>query len=124
MDRNEVLVAIVDDEESIRKALLRLFRLSSYRAEAFSSASDFLDSLSEQIPDCVILDLQMPGMTGVDLLRQIQHWKRPLPIIVITAHDAQSTHDECRLLGIRHYLRKPIDGKVLLEHVRNAVGIP
>lgn len=122
MEQSEALVAIVDDEEPIRKALLRLCRLNGYRAEAFCSATDFLDSLSVQIPDCVILDLHMPGTSGVELLRLIQKWQSPPPIIVITAHDEQHTRGECESLGTKHYLTKPIDGEMLLEHVRNVLA--
>jgi FixJ family two-component response regulator len=119
MDRSDALVAIVDDEQSIRRALLRLFRLDGFSAKAFSSAADFLDSLSERTPDCVILDLHMPGMTGVQLLRRIRTLERPPPVIVITAHGEHHTRDECRLLGARDYLLKPIDSKALLQCVQD-----
>jgi FixJ family two-component response regulator len=121
MIRSEALVAIVDDEESIRKALLRLFRLNSFRAEAFSSAADLLDSLSDRTPDCIVLDLHMPRMTGVELLRRLGTLERPPPVIVITAHDEPHVRDECRRLGTRHYLLKPIDSNRLLDSVRDVV---
>jgi FixJ family two-component response regulator len=124
MEQSEPRVAIVDDDKSIRKALLRLFHQNGYRAEAFSSAADFLDSVSAQTPDCVILDIRMPVTTGLELLRQMQKWQSSPPVIVITAHDDQQTRDACKSLGTKHYLIKPIDGKILLEHVRNAVGVP
>ena len=121
MDRREALVAIVDDEESIRRALLRLFRLNRFRTEAFSSAAAFLDSLSDRTPDCLVLDLHMPGITGLDLLRLLRGFAQPPPVIVITAHDKPHVRDECRRLGTRHYLNKPIDSKILLQHVRDVL---
>ena len=71
MDSYSPLIAIVDDEASICRALLRLLRVSNYRAEAFSSPLLFLESLAERVPDCVVLDLQMPVMTGVELQQQL-----------------------------------------------------
>jgi FixJ family two-component response regulator len=121
MIRDKALVAIVDDEESIRKALLRLFRLNSFRAEAFSSAADFLKSLSDRTPDCIVLDLHMPRMTGIELLRHLAGLERPPPVIVVTAHDEPHVRAESLRLGTRHYLLKPIDSDRLLESVRDVV---
>jgi FixJ family two-component response regulator len=121
MDRGAALVAIVDDEESIRRALLRLFRLNGFRTEAFRSAADFLDSLSDRTPNCLVLDLHMPGMTGVELLRRLRQIARPPPVIVITAHDTPHLHDECRRLGTKHYLHKPLDSNKLLQNVRDVL---
>ena len=122
MDGATVRIAIVDDEESIRKALTRLFRFADYRAEAFVSAADFLASLSERTPDCVVVDLQMPGMTGLELLKHLSRLPTPPPVIVITADDAQRTRDECKALGTKHYLRKPVDSAALLASVRDVLG--
>lgn len=123
MGRATVHVAVVDDEESMRKALLRLFRLADYRAEAFESAADFLASLSERRPDCIVLDLQMSEMTGLELLEHMSRMTNPPPVIVISADDAQRTQDECRTLGTKHYLRKPIDCATLLASVRDILGV-
>ena len=71
MEAQPSLVAIVDDDARVRKALLRLFRFASYRAEAFRTAEAFLRSLSVQVPSCVVLDVHLPGMTGVELLRRL-----------------------------------------------------
>lgn len=119
-----VRIAIVDDEESVRKALTRLFRFADYGAEGFVSATDFLTSLSERTPDCVVLDLQMPGMTGLELLKLISKMPTPPPVIVITADDAKRTQDECKALGTKHYLRKPVDCATLLASVRDVLGTP
>ncbi len=122
MGKRAVHIAIVDDEDSVRKALLRLFRLAKYRAEAFASGGDFLESLSRRIPDCVVLDIQMPGMAGLELLEHLSRMAYPPPVIVITADPTQRTRDECRALGTKHYLRKPVESAILLGFVRETVG--
>jgi FixJ family two-component response regulator len=122
MTENSALVAVVDDEESIRKALVRLLRFAEFEAIAFTSASDLLESLAVQTPDCVILDLHMPGMTGVELLRRFSTLEHAPPVIVITANDESRTREECFALGVRRYLRKPIERADLLESVRSAIG--
>jgi CheY-like chemotaxis protein len=121
MDGNAPLVVVVDDEPSICRALLRLLRLSSYRAEAFTSPVLFLESLTEQLPDCVVIDLQMPAMTGVELQQRLLHLEKPPPVIIITAHDEPKTRDRCLALGAFRYLRKPIEGDLLMEAIRHAV---
>jgi FixJ family two-component response regulator len=121
-ERNPV-VAVVDDEASIRKALVRLLRLSDFDTVAFDSAVDFLASLDEQKVDCVILDLQMPRMTGVELLRRFVELEDAPPVIVVTANDEPRTRDECVALGAKNYLPKPIDRVALMASVRSAIGL-
>ncbi len=112
-------VAIVDDQESVRKALLRLFRLELFHAEAFSSATALLESLeTSPPPDCVVLDLQMPGMTGLDLLRHFATIENAPPVVVLTAAHALRAEQECRSLGVRYYLAKPVDLQRLVDSVR------
>lgn len=121
MDGETPLVAIVDDEGSVRRALLRLLRSASYRAEAFASGAAFLESLSVRVPDCLILDLQMPAMTGLDLQQRLRELDYRLPVIVITAHDDAERRNRCLAMGASHYLRKPLEGDELLSAVDSAV---
>ena len=122
MDSTAPLIAIVDDEVSICRALLRLLRVANYRAEAFNSPLLFLESLTERVPDCVVLDLQMPMMTGVELQQHLLQLDDPPPVIIITAHDEPKTRERCLALGAVRYLRKPIEGDVLIESIEEAVG--
>jgi FixJ family two-component response regulator len=122
MENNAPLIAIVDDETSICRALLRLLRVSHYRAESFSSPIAFLESLSEHVPDCVVLDLQMPMMTGVELQQHLLQIDDPPPVIIITAHDEPKTRERCLALGAVRYLRKPIEGEVLIDAIEEAVA--
>ena len=122
-------IAIVDDDDSLRLSLVRLFRSAGYSVEAFASAIDLLSSLSQWRPDCVILDLQLPGMTGDELLRRLSVFANPPPVVVITGNDDDCLRDECIALGARRYLRKPLDSDALLEAARElaepaAVGAP
>jgi FixJ family two-component response regulator len=121
MESTQPLIAIVDDETSICRALLRLLRVSHYRAESFSSPIAFLESLAERVPDCVVLDLQMPMMTGVELQQHLLQLDDPPPVIIITAHDEPKTRERCLALGAVRYLRKPIEGDVLIDSIQEAV---
>ena len=121
MDSQAPLIAIVDDEVSICRALLRLLRVANYRAESFNSPILFLESLAEHVPDCVVLDLQMPAMTGVELQEHLLRLANPPPVIIITAHDEPKTRERCLALGAVRYLRKPIEGEILMGSIEEAV---
>jgi FixJ family two-component response regulator len=121
MDSTSPLIAIVDDEASICRALLRLLRVANYRAECFSSPISFLESLADRVPDCVVLDLQMPRMTGVELQQYLLKLDNPPPVIIITAHDEPKTRERCLALGAIRYLRKPFEGEVLIDSIEEAV---
>src|SRR5688572_31017082 len=121
MDNAAPLIAIIDDEVSICRALLRLLRVANYRAEAFNSPLLFLESLGERVPDCVVLDLQMPMMTGVELQQHLLQLDDPPPVIIITAHDEPKTRERCLALGAVRYLRKPIEGDLLIDSIDKAV---
>lgn len=121
MENKAPLIAIVDDEVSICRALLRLLRVADYRAEAFNSPILFLESLAQRVPDCVVLDLQMPMMTGVELQEHLARLADPPPVIIITAHDEPKTRERCLALGAVRYLRKPIEGEVLIDSIGEAV---
>jgi FixJ family two-component response regulator len=121
MESTAPLIAIIDDEVSICRALSRLLRVANYRAATFCSPIGFLEFLSREMPDCVVLDLQMPAMTGVELQQQLQQLADPPPVIIITAHDEPKTRERCLALGAVCYLRKPIEGDVLLDSIEGAV---
>ena len=115
-------IAIVDDEEPVRKALKRLLRASGLEAEAFASGREFLDASLLREPDCAVLDLHMPRMTGLQVLRALQAAHRILPIVVITAHDAPETREQCLAAGATAYLRKPLEEHELLDTITTALG--
>ena len=113
-------IAVVDDEEPVRKALKRLLRAAGLEAEGYASGKEFL--AAERRPDCVVLDLHMPVMSGQALLRQIRRISARLPVVVITAHDTTETRDECIAAGAAAYLRKPLDDRLLLNAISVALA--
>ena len=117
-------VAIVDDEEGIRKALGRLLRASGLEAESYASGQEFLDAAAALRPDCVVLDLHMPGLSGLQVLRKLKAAGQRLPIIIITAHDETQTREQCLAEGARAYLRKPLEDRVLLNAISAAMRTP
>ena len=116
------LVAVVDDEEAIRKSLRRLLTASDLDTATFASGQDFLDSLSERRPDCLVLDLQMPGMTGFDLQHVMRMSSVPVPIVIITAHDEPDLRARCLAGGAFAYLCKPVNDETLLDTIARAIA--
>jgi FixJ family two-component response regulator len=116
-------VAVIDDDESVRTALVRLFRSVDYDAVPFASARAFLDEFRDLTIDCVVLDLQMPEMTGLDLQRYLRlvYPHLALPVVMITAHDEPGTCERCLAAGAAAYIRKPVESELLLEEVGKLV---
>ncbi len=122
MENRRSFVAIVDDEESVRRALVRLLRAANLDAEAFPSGEAFLSSLEKFKPDCVVLDLQMPGLTGRDVQRRLINMQINLPVILITAHDDVVTQQQSLSDGAANYLRKPLRGDVLVRSIHESIA--
>jgi FixJ family two-component response regulator len=116
------LIAIVDDEESIRRALERLLRSAAMSVELFSSGADFLAAISERSVDCVVLDLHMSGINGFDVQAQLTAAGSGVPVIVMTGHDTPDSLDRALAGGAVAYLLKPVDEQVLLDTIRRAIS--
>jgi FixJ family two-component response regulator len=121
MKGDSPLIAVIDDDDSIRKALSRLLRVSEFRVECFSSGQAFLASSRDSRPDCVILDLHMPEVNGLELLRELRVDGLHVPVIIITAHDEPLIRARCLAAGAFAYLDKPIDKAVLLNAIADAI---
>jgi FixJ family two-component response regulator len=121
MERAAPFVAVVDDEESVRCALVRLLRAADFESEGFGSGEEFLNSLAGRRPDCLVLDLQMAGMSGRDVQKQLIGLQSPVPIIMITAHDEPATREKCLADGAAAYLRKPLPADVLIRSIQQAI---
>ena len=121
MRRNRV--AVIDDDDSVRTALVRLFRSVDFETFAFASARAFLREFRDLTLDCVVLDLQMPEMTGLDVQRYLKmvYPSLSLPVVMITAHDEPGSHEICLAAGVSAYMRKPVESTVLVEEVRRLV---
>lgn len=114
-------VAIVDDDASVRKALARLLNACAITTEAFGSGQEFLDSLSQDEPDCVVIDQHMPEMTGLELQTQLRRIGRRIPMIIITAHDQPGLRERCRSAGATAYLLKPLNETYFLAALNEAM---
>jgi len=99
---------------------MRLLRASSYAVEAFGSASDFLTSLNQRVPDCLIADLQMPSMDGLELRISLTRAGIEIPTIIITAHDELGSRELCSKAGAAAYLLKPIQKTELIAAIKAA----
>jgi FixJ family two-component response regulator len=117
------LIAVVDDEESVRRALARMLSVSNFETEVFASGQEFLDALRTRTPDCVVLDYQMPGVNGRDLQRQLTRARLRLPIIVITAHDQPALREQCLADGAAGYLAKPLERERLVGAIQDALRL-
>jgi FixJ family two-component response regulator len=115
------LVSIVDDDASVRRSTRRLLRSAGYRVETFASAEEFLASGQYRATACLILDLRMPGMNGLELQCRLAEGPTPVPIVFFSAH--ASAHDEHEALraGAARFLRKPVEKEVLLLAIRDAL---
>ena len=121
MIRQRPLIAVVDDEESVRKSLRRLLVASELDATVYASGQEFLDSLGGHQPDCLVLDLQMPGLTGLEVQRALARARVRFPTIIITAHDEPETRARCLAAGAVAYLCKPLHDELLLDAITTAV---
>jgi FixJ family two-component response regulator len=105
----------------VRLALARLLRASGYEVVAFDNGEHFLSSLQTRLPDCVILDFQMPGMSGGDVQRALCISKLRLPVIIVTAHDQATLRDKCVADGAAAYFSKPLRREQLLSAIGAAL---
>ena len=114
-------VYVVDDDLSVRKGLLRLIQSAGLRVEAFASAEDFLHRYSSEEGGCLVLDVQLPGLSGVDLQEALGGAERSLPIIFITGHGDIPMSVRAMKKGAVDFLAKPFDGQELLDAIAVAL---
>src|SRR6266851_2331746 len=117
----DLVVSIVDDDVSVRRSTRRLLRSSGFRAEVFASAEEFLESKSAAKTACLILDLRMPGMSGLELQRRLTQNGDPVPIIFLSAHASEEDERFALRAGAVQFLRKPSSKEALLGAIRDAL---
>jgi FixJ family two-component response regulator len=116
------MISIVDDDISIRKSLDRLIRSAGLKVLVFASAEEFLNSAQARKADCLILDIQLPGLSGIELLHYLKTQKYKVPIIFITAHGSdEQARSEAASDWTVAYLIKPFSGEELLDAVNVAL---
>ena len=125
MTSNKPLIAIVDDDESVSRAMERLVRSLGMAAETYASSEDFVNQF-ESLPsfrlDCVIVDVQMPGMNGIEVQRRIRRIHKDIPVIFITAYDDSLAREGALAGGAVAFLRKPCNDALFIRTLDAALG--
>jgi len=116
------LIAVVDDEEPVRKALMRLLRSAGLSVETFGSGAEFLKSIDTRLPDCVVLDLRMPQIDGFSVQASLARKCAALPVIILTGHDWPKDRDRAMAGGASAFLRKPVLDRTLLDAISAATA--
>ena len=116
------IIYIVDDDNSVRRALERLVRSSGMSPRVFSSAREFLDSDYTDEGSCLIIDIKMPGLNGLKLQQELSNRGSELPVIFITAFDDEETRNRAKEGGAAGYFRKPVDDQALLDSIKWALS--
>lgn len=117
MPQNLPQLYVVDDEESIRSALNRLLRSAGYQVLSFESAEDFLNSVSDLSEGCIVLDIHLKGMSGLDLQEKLTSMELNYSVIFMTAYDNPQWRERAKKAGAAGYLRKPFGEQALLDAI-------
>ncbi len=121
-DRGPV-VYVVDDDNAVRHSLEWLLGDDDFKVLSFSSADAFLEALDPTQPGCLVVDVRMPGMSGLELQKKIKARDINLPVIIITGHSDRNMAQRARSAGAMDFLEKPLDDMALIALVRKALGI-
>src|ERR1700677_1022572 len=122
-DQNVKFIEIVDNDESVQRALQDLMEVDGLTARCFGSAEEFLESGLQRKAACLIVDIRMPGMSGLELQAKLKADRVNIPIIFITAHGDARVRMQAMREGAAEFLVKPFDDQVLLNRVRAALDI-
>ena len=118
---NRALISIVDDDQSFRESIRQVVMLLGYTVESFSSAAEFLESRLLPETACLVADVHMPGMTGVELHRHLTKLGYAIPTILVTAYPDEGVRDQALKDGVAFYLSKPVDDGELDSCLRAAL---
>jgi FixJ family two-component response regulator len=121
MGNSDAVIAIVDDDLSVREGLESLIRSAGWRVETFASAQEFLARSRAEAPSCLILDLQLPGLSGLDLQKQMAETELEIPIVFLTGHGNIPASVQAMKAGAVEFLTKPFDEQDLLRAVEEAI---
>lgn len=121
MAKKPPLIAVVDDDPFVRKALERLLRSAGFSVEGFASGAEFLCSADDHQPDCVVLDLHMPDLSGFEVQSRLACTHGGVPVVVITGHDTPESRTRALGSGAKAYLPKPVDDETLLKAINGAM---
>jgi FixJ family two-component response regulator len=124
MSISKPFVAVIDDDESVSRAIKRLLRSTGLASETFKTGDDFItmvESIPSYRPACIVLDVQMPGLNGLEVQSRLAGSN--IPVIFITAHDEAGVREQAIAAGATAYLRKPFDDEVFIKAIRTAIRI-
>jgi len=113
----KIFVHIVDDDESVQKALSRLMRSAGIESCTYESSKSFLEKVHNDSHACILMDMNMPNMNGLELAAQLKQKGIQLPVIAISARDDDGVRQLARDLGVKFFLRKPVDDQALLDAI-------
>ena len=120
-ERDRAVVSIVDDDASLRRPVRNLMRSAGFRVETFASAEEFLRSAERENTGCLVVDLRMTGMSGLDLLRHLAAERSRVAVVVLTALGDEETRQRSLQAGAVAFLKKPFHSDVLCDAVRAAL---
>lgn len=115
------VIAIVDDDEPLREAFASVMKAAGFSASTFSSAEEFLACEDCDATACLVLDVRLPGMSGIELQKQLAQMGNQLPIIFVTAHGDASLRESLMRAGAAGFLYKPVRSDALLKEIRKAL---
>lgn len=121
MSEPQAIVFVVDDDESVRKSLGGLIRSAGMRVETFASAQQFLEAPREDVPSCLVLDVRLPGLSGLDLQQRMAEANIEIPIVFITGHGDIPTSVRAMKAGAVEFLTKPFADRDLLDAIEQAI---
>lgn len=119
---SEKMVHVIDDDEAVRDSLSFLLRSAKIPVRTYSSAADFVQSIAQAEPGCIVTDIRMPGMTGIELLKYLSENKIAFPVIVITGHGDVPLAVEAMKSGASDFIEKPFDEISIIDAVRKALA--
>ena len=119
--KSDAIIAIVDDDASVREGLQSLIRSAGWRVETFVSAQEFLGRRGAEAPSCLILDLQLPGLSGLDLQKRMAEVGLEIPIVFLTGHGNIPASVQAMKAGAVEFLTKPLDEEKLLQAIQEAI---
>ena len=122
MARKSIPVHVIDDDESVRRAFMLLLQSAGYEARAYASAEEFLEYKDPGEQGIVILDMRMPGMTGLELIKEMSGRKDRSKVIAVSAYDDAMTRELAGALGVVAFFRKPVDDQALIDTIELAMS--
>lgn len=117
-----VSIAIVDDDRAVRESLQDLLDAQGYQSLLYASAEDFLSQHGYRSVDCILADVKMPGMSGIEMLAHLKRMPNCPPVLIMTSYTSAQTKEAALRSGARAFLEKPLDSRQLISCLMNAIG--